>query len=234
MQSIITFDQAFDDITGLLHYPWVGIDYINSAPKMLVLGDSHYTVNDDGTFSLDEYNRCMADKYYTREILDCAVGRSDVWRMYDGLYKLFRIDPFTAEDRFWNRIAFYNFVQVPMKTRNAIPTVNDFRDAWFCLVDIIDVLKPDICLFVGIRGWTSNGYINSENKGLCTVTFSKEIISGSYPWKTEIKTNNGVTTSVVAIHHTSQGFNFELWRDYLTLQAPDMLHITDSQKDARQ
>ena len=46
------------------------------APKrVLIMGDSHYTVNDEGEFCPEEYDRCVTDKEYTRGIINCAIEK---------------------------------------------------------------------------------------------------------------------------------------------------------------
>jgi hypothetical protein len=48
------YDSEFDNINLLLRYPWVGINYKNSDYHVLLLGDSHYASNEDGTHSTEE------------------------------------------------------------------------------------------------------------------------------------------------------------------------------------
>ncbi|MBR5678377.1 MAG: hypothetical protein IKX20_09630 [Paludibacteraceae bacterium] len=220
METLTIFDDQFSKVKDLLHFPWVGCDYPANKIKVLVLGDSHYTVNPDSSFCEEEYQRCLVDKDFTREILDDAVNRDDIWSMFKGLYSLFGVTPYSAERLFWSKIAFGNFVQRPMKRSDAKPTSDDFKQAWFCLLDIIDIIKPNICLFIGIRGWVSNGYINIENRGYCSILDDTVRISRCTPWRATIMTKNGVNTRAIAIHHTSQGFSPQIWRDYLTLREP--------------
>ena len=222
MVSDTLYDAQFDRINGLLHYPWIGRDYHNNIVKLLILGDSHYATNEDGTSCEEEYNRCKSNKDYTREIVNCTVGKEDIWSMFKGLYSLFGVTPDTAEDCLWNKVAFCNFVQEPMETRNSRPSDEQFKLAWFCLLDIIDIIKPDICLFIGKRGWVSNGYINNERRGTIILKDDTVIISRCKPWRAEITTNNGVHTRAIAIHHTSQGFSPDKWRDYLNRKDKDI------------
>ena len=98
MKSDESYDELFERIEHLAHYPWVGNNYANAPFKLLILGDSHYTVDSDGKFCKEEYDRCLTDKFYTRDILDDAVGNSGVWSMFRGLYSLFDIIPNDAEE----------------------------------------------------------------------------------------------------------------------------------------
>lgn len=224
MISSPIYDHLFGKVDHLTHYPWIGDNYPNAPYKLLILGDSHYTTDENGLFSEEEFDRCKTD-VYTRDMLNDAVGTTDIWPMFRGLYALFGITPYEAEEKFWRGIAFYNFVQTPMKQSNANPSDDDFREAWYCFVDVIDIIKPDICLFIGIRGWRSNGYINNENRGKVSIIDDTIRISRSTPWKASIETINGVQTKAIAIHHTSQGFATTDWRNYLNNVDPGILGI---------
>jgi hypothetical protein len=223
----VTFDRQFNSIVNLKHYPWIGKGYLSAPVKLLILGDSHYTVDNDGMFSLEEYNRCINDKNYTRDTLNCAVGTDYAWSFYKGLYDLLSISPYEAEQKLWDKVVFYNFVQTPMQQRDATPTEYDFKEAWFCLLDVIDIIQPSLCLFIGTRGWVSNGYINLENRGTCNIKYDKRI-SGCYPWKADILTKAGICSHALAIHHTSQGFSPTIWREYIRENAPSIFEILDT------
>lgn len=67
------FDSQFDKVENLVHYPWIGCNYASASKRVLIMGDSHYTVNDEGKFCPEEYDRCVTDKEYTRGIINCAI-----------------------------------------------------------------------------------------------------------------------------------------------------------------
>ena len=229
METLTIYDDQFDKVynkdNGLIHFPWIGRDYPNNKTKILILGDSHYAEDED------ERERCKTEKNYTRGILNVAVNQDDIWSMFKGLYSLFGVTPYSAENALWNKVAFCNFVQEPMKRRDAKPTSKNYRRAWLCLLDLIDIIKPDICLFIGIRGWVSNGYINLENRGYCSLAYDTVRINGYTPWRATISTKNGVNTRAIAIHHTSQRFTPEKWRDYLLLREPLLFSSLDLNED---
>ena len=224
MISSKVYDSLFDKVDHLAHYPWIGDNYPNAPYKLLILGDSHYTVK-DGHFCQEEFDRCKTDLFYTRGILDDAVGTADIWPMYRGLYSLFGVTPYDAEEKLWKKIAFYNFVQAPMERSDAKPSDDNFKEAWFCLMNVIDIIKPDACLFIGIRGWRSNGFINLENRGKVSLVDDTVKISRCTPWRASIETINGIKTNAIAIHHTSQGFSPVEWRNYLNSVNPNILGI---------
>lgn len=63
---------------------------------------------------------------------------------------------------FWNKIASYNFIQEPMKGIHEVPSLADYETAWKCLADVVQIIKPDICIFVGLRN--DNGMNALEGK----------------------------------------------------------------------
>lgn len=69
------FDSQFDKVENLVHYPWIGCNYASAPKRVLIMGDSHYTVNDEGEFCPEEYDRCVTDKEYTRGIINCAIEK---------------------------------------------------------------------------------------------------------------------------------------------------------------
>ena len=44
------FDSQFDKVENLVHYPWIGCNYASAPKRVLIMGDSHYTENDEGEF----------------------------------------------------------------------------------------------------------------------------------------------------------------------------------------
>lgn len=58
------FDSQFDKVENLVHYPWIGCNYASAPKRVLIMGDSHYTVNDEG----ESAQRNMIDVLQTRSI----------------------------------------------------------------------------------------------------------------------------------------------------------------------
>jgi hypothetical protein len=55
---------------------------------------------------------------------------------------------------FWNKIASYNFIQEPMKGTHEVPSLADYETAWKCLADVVQIIKPDVCIFVdNLKSW---------------------------------------------------------------------------------
>lgn len=65
-----SFDSEFDKIENLTWYPWVGKDYKEGTRKILVIGDSHYSVDCEGCFDQECYDDFMSTKETSRNILE--------------------------------------------------------------------------------------------------------------------------------------------------------------------
>ena len=47
--------------------------------------------------------------------------------------------------------ASYNFIQEPMKSIHEEPSHADYETAWKCFADVVKIIKPNICIFIGLR-----------------------------------------------------------------------------------
>ena len=217
------FDTDFDGISLLERYPWIGINYATSNCRVLIIGDSHYAVDHKGNFSQKSYDNFKSNKNTTRGIVNYAIDASNSWKMFNGLHRLFQVN--RRDDRifFWSNVAFYNFIQEPMRAKDERPSPEHFAIAWRCLPHIIDVLEPSFCLFIGKRSWMSNSSIKQEG-GSCHLHDDKEFkIGRCNPWLAEITTDKGIKVNAIAIQHTSRGFSHNKWNAYLRMRVPEVM-----------
>lgn len=140
------FDSQFDKVANLTHYPWIGSGYASAPKRVLIMGHSHYA-KDGKEFSQEEYDRNISNKEYTREIISCAIEEGG-WNFHKYLQKTFLYEDMKAHD-FWSKIASYNFIQEPMKEVIANASLSCNEIAWKCFADVVQIIKPDICIFVG-------------------------------------------------------------------------------------
>ena len=154
------FDAQFDKVANLTHYPWIGSGYASAPKRVLIMGHSHYA-KDGKEFSQEEYDRNISDKEYTRGIISCAIEKGG-WNFHKYLQKTFLYEDMKAHD-FWSKIASYNFIQEPMKevVANASQSCNEI--AWKCFADVVQIIKPDICIFVGLKYDKGMNALDGEN-----------------------------------------------------------------------
>ena len=115
------------------HNIWIGSAYQDSSPRVLILGESDY----GGTDPLVTYVPQWLDKKhpdYSFARISNTFGR-----------------PLTR-DTFWHQIAFYNFVPGMVgESRNDRPTKSMYQRAQTILPDVLNYLKPDGVLILGIE-----------------------------------------------------------------------------------
>lgn len=135
------YDNDLLKIEGLRWLPYIGDLYDRQSKKILIVGESHYESNDPK----DKLAQMIGDKKYTRNIIKVwAMHLLDIAEilvpgklksltkqsMFANLHRALGADNDNST-KLWNNLAFYNFVQRPMKdgTKNR-PTNTDFTDGW--------------------------------------------------------------------------------------------------------
>ena len=213
------YDKEFDSVESLKRYPWVGSQYINSNCRVLILGDSHYTVDKDKNKCEEEYKRCNSNKDYTREIVRCVIN--DVckgectWKMFRNLINT--LTSYTPEEvkYLWSKVAFYNFIQEPMKQINQRPTSEESRIGWQCFYHVINILKPSFCLFIGKR--CENKIETIEYLGGGFTKHKDDMCNRTTPIFGEVETKERTKTRYRIINHTSiRGYSPDAWYQYLS------------------
>jgi len=109
------------------------------------------------------------------------------------------------------KTAFYNFVQRPL-LQNEKRTDEDHTKGWQTFINIIEIIEPDICLFLG-EGLFHN-FKDSMNENNIEIKELKES-----PKIEEIRKNNK-TIRLLFIHSPSQGFDISKWSDFLQKKIP--------------
>ena len=217
------FDSLFDKVANLVHYPWIGSDYASAPKRVLIMGHSHYA-KDGEKFSQEEYDRNISDKEYTRGIINCAIEQGG-WNFHKNLQKTFFYDKMEGET-FWSKIASYNFIQEPMKEviANASQSCNEI--AWKCFADVVQIIKPDICIFVGLK--YDNGMNALDEIGVkYLIQTLNEKINNSSPKRGEMQFEDGYKLPFYMIHHTSMLYSPQLWHDFLVEEIPEVVSFLD-------
>ncbi len=219
------FDSQFDKVANLTHYPWIGSGYASAPKRVLIMGHSHYTIDrNTKEFCQEEYDICISNKEYTRGIINGAIEAGG-WNFHKYLQKTFLYEDMKAHD-FWSKIASYNFIQEPMKSIHEEPSHADYETAWKCFADVVQIIKPDICIFVGLK--YDKGMNILDEKGVkYSIQTLDEQINNSYPKKGELQFANGYKLPFYMIHHTSMIYSPQLWHDFLNKEIPEVVSFLD-------
>lgn len=222
-----TSNTKFSEIENLKWLPWIG-DRFNSLAldnRLLIVGESHY--HDNTPASIEKHN----SPTFTREVVEeLAIER---WyygtKIFPNLHKaLFRNDEFDSPT-FWSLVSFYNFIQRPMDTNKGRPSYDDFYNSWFPFLEIIKLLKPRTCLFIGTSAANSLGHALQSTDFSTDGVKWEDYISNAYAKTAVIKDKDANETQLIFIRHTSQMFSWSKWNDYLQKKMQSELTWFDEQ-----
>ena len=218
----LTFDEKLKPAmaNGLTRLPWIGKSYREAKTKVLVVAESHYANSED---NLKLFDREFSTRYIVWEsrIAGAPKDRYHVLQ-YDNLERVFtgmRIGD-KSED-FWEHIAFYNFVQRTIYSSKGRPNGNDFIDGWKHFIDVVKVLKPDVCLFSGVTASKSfDGQMQKLGVSYTPIKWQAAIASRAYPRVGAVNLEN-YHLPLVFIKHCSKYFSWSKWHAYLQQTLPD-------------
>ena len=226
-----SFDSQFDTIENLTWKPWVGKNYSNAEHKVLIIGESHYewpTESDgvpsthylaDDNFSRNSINsRCLKHlsgsklnepKLFTNAILSINNGISDELR-----------------EKTWFNAAFYNFIQRPMKDHKNRPSREDFQNGWEVFENILDVVEPSYCIFLGLdtaNSFNVNYLKNWKTKGI--VGFGNKAYKVGRPYGRTVSFEKGnQKIDGVFIKHPSSFFSWDKWHQFMKTHIPNYIN----------
>lgn len=214
-----SFDLEFDKIEELTWYPWVGKDYKNGIRRVLIIGDSHYSA-DKGRFDSECYTDFMSTKQTTKDILTRHLEKGETWNFLRNLESTF-----PDSRNFWSKIAFYNYIQEPMKTAKGKPTVEQYKVAWRCFAKLVKILRPTDCIVIGTRNDKYSGYMLEELDIKDYINNDDDTlkISNTIPRHRKIVFNNSYSLDFFMIHHTAQGYSLNRWYDFLKQKLPEAI-----------
>lgn len=203
------------EIEGLKWLPWIGNHF--SAMKenrILIIGESHY--HDNSEESIEKHESPL----YTQKVIKELAIERKYWKtkIFPNFHKaIMGNDSFNSND-FWNLLSFYNFIQKPMNTNNGRPTKNDFYQGWFSFFKVIEILKPNTCIFIGTESTNSFQKAILESNYKIELFERDEKISGVYPKRAVLIDSQDNKIELYFIKHTSKYFSWEKWNSYLQNQ----------------
>jgi hypothetical protein len=215
-----SFDAKFRGINSLHWLPWVGKDY-SKAPqgkRLLIVGESHYVPK--GEKPEDGYNK----ETWTREFIGKEGLRLPPWYVGAPTNPLIRNTERTlfdckdptdeSRERLWRSSAFFNLVQKLLLSREGEhrPGDNEFDEGWGVFFNLIDIIKPDLCLMLGKRSCGRLGYYLANVK---TEWLALQDSEFNQKEKTIHLSRNGDKLRLIFIRHPSSYFSWSKWATYV-------------------
>lgn len=220
------FDQNLAEIDQLTWVPWVGKNYANlpQGRKVLIVAESHYTNEQDPDKAPLSIAESVGDKSYTRAVVsESLVGAEWSTRTLSTMHQLF----YSPTDRevFWGDVAFFNLIQRPMWYRDGNPerpTWEDFWAGWKAFLKVIEILKPDHVLFIGVEAANHfNGFMSHHGHDHVAVDWPEKV--GSAYARTASLLVGGTQIPLHFIKHCGSYFSTDRWSDYLHRNARDLM-----------
>jgi hypothetical protein len=204
-------DQELLDIPKLKWLPWIGKNYINQNLKTLIVGESHYGVDNEERLSeLDSIET-------TREcIIDMGVENNAYGvKFYQNIHSLLVGKKQFDTEEFWSRVSLVNFIQKTMKTSGTRPEYLDFHNSAGTIFKLLTKLDPDYCLMCGVS--SINALRNTINESqFKEIDFQEyEKIGSIYPRIMTIQSEGGKIIKLIFIQHPSHHFSYNNWGDFL-------------------
>ena len=190
------------------YLPWIGKHYSTTGfggKRILALGESHYC---------DKSSDATED--ITRKVIADLFDPQSEHEAYKNTYTKFAVallgrDSLSFEDkeRFWNSIAFYNYVQVPMTGARVAPSQKDFNDSEAAFFEVLESLRPDIVIV-----WGSRLYNNLPQGGLQGDDLRAPDGHWVETWRYFLGDRKEV--KIVPIMHPSSSFSPDYWHQFLS------------------
>jgi hypothetical protein len=228
-ESTNYFDSAFREIQGLTWLPWIGQRFRERLrPKrLLIVGESHYV----RAKSADQLQNVLQEHLnypnLTRDVVsECLVSAEWRNRTLDTLPKLLFRTASIDRERLWSDTAFYNFIQRPMHYNQdgqpERPTLSDFVSAWKVFSDLVRVIQPSYCLFIGVEA------ANSFNHAMTTLGHSFiEVARTQQVGRTYARTAKldagDMSTELFFVQHLGKFFSWSRWHEHLKFQHADFM-----------
>lgn len=230
------FDGALESVSGMTWLPWVGSRYgIRSCnERLLVVGESHYT----RPSSPDQLAKIIQDhidyRPYTRDVVsECLVHQDWRNRTLDTLPKLLFGTSSIDRVKLWSDTAYYNFVQRLMhynrKGQPERPTWDDFVLGWQVFSDIVRILRPSHCVFIGVAAANSFDYALKTLGHSHTPVQRTEYISRTQGRRASI-TIDGHMTEIAFVQHLGKFFSWSQWHRYLRSHHRELTAWLDAQR----
>jgi hypothetical protein len=236
MNQTTSYDSKLRIIPNLTWLPWVCTGYFQRPKdkRLLIVGESHY-IRPESPDQFDEVlKRHLNYPNYTRDVVsECLIYQEWPNRTLDTLPKLLFKTPVLDRERFWGETAFYNFVQTPMHYNRAgapeRPSWDSLFAGWSVFLDVVRILKPSHCLFIGIAALNAFNYSMNHHSIEFEEVKWTEKISRTYGRKASLKIDDQLI-SLIGVQHLGKYFSWEKWNDYLVRQHPDLMGFLHAEK----
>jgi hypothetical protein len=231
LTSSLEYDESFQQNVNLAWRPWVGTNYSRreSSRKLLIVGESHYF----GEVTQERYVELLQshkeDVLHTRHAFDeFMLKRQTRIKTYENIPRLLLGTDRFDRDRFWRDTAFYNFIQVPMR-KNGRPSPDQFVHGWKVFADLVKLLQPSHCLFIGVSAANSFNYVMND-LGFPEAKIQMTGKVGSTHGRAAKIHYDGNSTELMFVKHLGARMSPLAWNQHLRKMHPGLIEWLEAEQ----
>ena len=219
----ISKDFELKSIPKLSWLPWTGSNYFKNTNRLLIIGESQYAQGQTATAYQEDLDRINGIDFTRNAVLQTQVQNHYKHPALDNLLKALLGNCSINKEKLWKEIAFYNFVQRVMDyssfngKKTEQPTIADFDAGWKVFVEVVKILKPTDCVFIGVSAATSFERMMDQLNIKRTDRISHDKIGNTTPISATIEIE-GHQTNISFVRHSSAYFSPEDWQPFLKQQ----------------
>jgi hypothetical protein len=107
------------------------------------------------------------------------------------------------------------------------PTRTDFANGWKVLVEVIRILQPSQCLFIGVEAANSFNYAMTTENVAFTGVARTQRVSRTWGRTAKIEVAGGAT-ELIFVQHAAKYFSWKKWHSHLRAQHSDFMNWLDA------
>lgn len=213
-QCLTDFDHDLINIANRKWLPWIGQDY--SKTQILLIGESFY---EDGDGWLE--NPFAIRNFVTNQGLNSDKDGFKKRLFFHNIEKtLLNKAKTDYQERtdLWTSVAFVNLVQKILESRKIRPSHKDYDEGWNVILDMIEIIKPKLCIRLGIHGIGRLGckLANEKKWQYQENDFYKK------PYIINLKKDNFDTKLIFTNHPSgSLAYNYSYWYGIISQNDPE-------------
>ena len=186
--------------------PWIGKDYqtgINDC-QVLAIGESHYCKN------VDQFTPKI-----TQEIIRDLYDPNSEFEYYKNTYSKFvnaiagEKQNFYGKEIWWNKLAFYNYIQTPMSGPRKSPKKAEYQQSEEAFWEILEKIRPTHLIVWGYRLYNN---LPQKGCGLSSIIMSDG--SEIEQWQYNLKDRTPI--KVLRMKHPSSSYSTSYWHEAIT------------------
>jgi hypothetical protein len=208
------YDIKFSKIQNIKYLPWVGRNALNNN-KTLVIGESVYNWEKEEGKRKIAYEKLDKNDFARVVAYEHGIENPNSKRIFARNIEKTLNNPINNQserDLFWENLCFHELVQRPLENSKDRPNKSDYNIGADVLTEIIKILKPSKCIFLGTTWQKFNSLKKSINNNFNTSETHYPKINNAAP---KVLSIDELNTKIYFIKHPSRAYNVDAWKDFI-------------------